>query len=372
MTKPMKHLCIISLGSNQGDKLQYLQSGIKRLMQTLGPLERLSPIYETQALGFSGDDFYNACASFRTSLAPQYVMEQLLSIEQEHGRERSKGGIYSSRTLDLDLLFYDELQIDTATLILPHPRLHQRNFVLQPLADIHPDQYHPVLDQSVAKLQLVSPDESALKRLPYHQWTPPIFDNHPQLVIEGNIGSGKTTLTEMIANHYGVKGLYEAFQKNPHLTNFYSDPKTHALAVEKFFLNDRFKQLQNFEVETQGKSTVADYGMHKSLVFARVNLSRGFRAYRREFRKRQKQLRFISLWVYLHRPLEELILQIEERGRSFEQDISPQYLKQLEDSYTQFIREEAPFPVLEIDAQGIDFPGDEEAFHRLLLRIFGR
>lgn len=368
----MQHLGIISLGSNQGNRVGYLQKGVQRLIQTVGPLERLSPIYETPALGFEGGDFLNACASFKTDKSPQQLMEILLSLEQESGRKRSLSGNYESRTLDLDLLFYDEVQIDTTTLVIPHPRLHLRNFVLFPLADIYPEFIHPGLESSVEKLRLASPDSSALHKQPYQRWTPPVFDRFPNLIFEGNIGVGKSTLAKMVASRFQVAALLESFEENPHLVSFYKDPKKYSFKVEKHFLTARYQQLKSFLQQSIEKQPwVADFGFHKSSIFAGVNLSgRELVDFEREFKHQLSALEPPSLWVYLHRPLEELEANIRKRSRAFEQQISAKYLQKIESSYQDFIQAKAHFKILEIDCSEVDFQQDAEAFQRLLFTIY--
>lgn len=367
----MPHLGIISLGSNQGDRLEYLQQGIQRLIQRVGALERLSPIYETPALGFEGADFLNACASFRTRLSPQDLMQTLLDLELEMGRQRSQTDRYESRTLDLDLLFYDEEQVDTTTLVLPHPRLHLRNFVLYPLADIHPEVLHPEFGKTIAQLRQESKDSSRLQKQEYAFWTPPIFEYFPSIVFEGNIGVGKTTLTQKVAKQYQVSARYEAFQKNPHLGDFYSDPQKHAWAVEKFFLNDRLEQISTFHKESKpGECWVADYGIQKSLIFAQVNLGESYSEFQQNYQLKTASLPTPRLWVYLQRPIAELLENIQNRKRDFEQNIGEAYLRVVEESYQEFIREEASFKVIEIAAEGIDYTQDEEAFQRLLFTVY--
>ncbi len=367
----MPHLGIISLGSNQGNRLEYLQQGIQRLIQSVGVLERLSPIYETPALGFEGADFLNACASFQTRLSPQDLMQTLLDLELDMGRQRSQTDRYESRTLDLDLLFYDEEQVDTTTLVLPHPRLHLRNFVLYPLADIHPEVFHPEFGKTVAELRQESKDSSSLQKQEYAFWTPPIFEYFQTIVFEGNIGVGKTTLTQKVAEQYQVPARYEAFQKNPHLSDFYSDPQKHALAVESFFLNDRLEQLQRFQQKSQpGERWVADYGIQKSLIFAQVNLGKSFAKFQNKYQRKTESLSAPKIWVYLQRPVAELLEHIRNRKRDFEQNIGEEYLLAVEQSYQKFIREQASFKVIEIAAEGIDYTQDEEAFQRLLFTIY--
>ncbi|HZV07814.1 MAG TPA: 2-amino-4-hydroxy-6-hydroxymethyldihydropteridine diphosphokinase [Gemmataceae bacterium] len=151
----------IALGSNLGDRDDYLQRALAALRQTEGiDVTRVSPVYETRPVGGpAGQGAYlNAVAEVRTERSAQNLLDTLLAIEQSLGRERTGGtGVppverYGPRTIDLDLLFYGDLIHEDARLIVPHPRLHERLFVLQPLAQLAPGLVHPVLKQSIADL----------------------------------------------------------------------------------------------------------------------------------------------------------------------------------------------------------------------------
>lgn len=148
-----QHDCYISLGSNLGDRLQYLQNAIaaiSRLPDTT--VKAISNVYETDPVGYIDQpQFLNAVIGARTNLAPRQVMASLLTIEQSLGRKRTfRNG---PRTIDLDLLLFDDFVIDVRPqLIVPHPRMHERAFVLLPLYDVAKALLHPVFQTPVAKL----------------------------------------------------------------------------------------------------------------------------------------------------------------------------------------------------------------------------
>lgn len=144
-------LAAISLGSNQGDSLGILAGAVQCLDQTPNiQVVRCSPWYPTQAVGPPQPDFWNGCALLAVTLSPEDLLATLQDVEQHFGRQRSL--FWGPRTLDLDLLLYGDLQLQTPQLELPHPRLYERAFVLIPLADIFPDGWHPRLCQSIAQL----------------------------------------------------------------------------------------------------------------------------------------------------------------------------------------------------------------------------
>lgn len=142
----------ISLGSNLGDRHAYLHQALVALARA-GAVTAVSSIYETAPVGFTAQPaFLNAVARLETSLPPVELMTALLAIERELGRDRATSVPKGPRTLDLDLLLYDDRVIDQPGLTVPHPAMHERRFVLEPLAEIAPDALHPILKRSASAL----------------------------------------------------------------------------------------------------------------------------------------------------------------------------------------------------------------------------
>jgi len=159
----MPALAYLSLGSNVGDRENYLRDAIARL-ETQGRVVSVSSFYETEPVEFTGQAWFLNCAvALETSETPEQLMARLLHIEQEMGRQRiQKKG---PRTIDLDILLFGDTILDSAGLIIPHPGMHKRRFVLDPLAEIAPEARHPVLKKTVRELLDALPAGQIVRKL---------------------------------------------------------------------------------------------------------------------------------------------------------------------------------------------------------------
>lgn len=148
----MGKIAFLGIGTNLGDREGFLNKAIENIGNLAGRVITLSKIYETESWGFRTENkFLNMVIGIETKLSPGTLLKRLLQIETLMGRERSSEG-YASRTIDLDILLYDELVIRKPDLRIPHPLIQDRKFVLVPLCDIVPEMIHPVLKKTFAML----------------------------------------------------------------------------------------------------------------------------------------------------------------------------------------------------------------------------
>jgi deoxyguanosine kinase len=178
------------------------------------------------------------------------------------------------------------------------------------------------------------------------------------IVIEGNIGAGKTSLATKLADETNSKLVLEQFAENPFLPKFYKEPERYAFPVELTFLADRYQQLKN-EINPRDlfqTKTISDYYFVKSLIFSRKTLKDDeYSLYKRLFDIIQQQLTKPDIYVYLHVTPERLQKNIRMRGRSYELDISIEYLEQIQKSYFDFIKSHPEMTFLVVDANNLDF-----------------
>lgn len=177
------------------------------------------------------------------------------------------------------------------------------------------------------------------------------------ITIEGNIGAGKTTLAQLLSQHYNARLILEEFADNPFLPKFYEKPEQYAFPVELFFMAERFKQLKEL-LQQQNlfqELTISDYLFNKCLLFAKVTLPEDeYRLYQRLFDIIHQQLVQPDLLIYLHAPVEKLQSNIKKRNRSYEQNIPDEYLSNIQDTYTSYIRQQS-IKTLFVDVSHADF-----------------
>ncbi|MGV3529273.1 MAG: deoxynucleoside kinase [Flavisolibacter sp.] len=184
------------------------------------------------------------------------------------------------------------------------------------------------------------------------------------VTVEGNIGAGKTTLSHLLAKHYNARLVLEQFADNPFLPKFYENPSQYAFPLELFFMAERFKQLKELiqQKDLFQSITISDYLFTKCLLFAKVNLPEDeFKLYQRLFDIIHQQLVQPDILIYLHAPVSRLQENIRKRARSYEQNIPDEYLFNIQETYTYYIRQHN-IKTLFVDASNADFLDNPEHF----------
>lgn len=372
------HTVYLALGTNLGDRFEYLQVAVDAIFKQIGTITNISAVYQTPALGFDGADFLNCVLVLQTPYKAQVVLKEILSIEKTLGRQRSKGAGYASRVIDIDILFYNQQVISQAHLQVPHPQMAHRKFVLQPLVDLSPQMVHPVSQKTLADMLSHTKDTSVVDKQtkelsnPIHRYD---FSKINYIAIEGNIGAGKTSLCQMLSTDFNTKLILERFKDNPFLPKFYKDPQRYAFALEMSFLADRYQQLLEdiAQFDLFNQCVVADYDAYKSLIFAKVTLQQEeYNLYKKLFYLMHKELPKPDVYIYLYQNTERLLENIKKRGRSYENSIQADYLQKINDGYLEFIKNQHNDSIKIIDISGLDFVENREDYLLLLDQILAK
>ena len=367
-------LTYLSLGSNLGDRQINIQSALNQIDKRAGNIISISKLYENPSFGFEGDMFYNCCIGLKTILSPIELLNEILLIEKEGGRIRKIEEGYLSRTIDIDILFYENKTINSDELKIPHPKLHERNFVIKPLLDIAKGKIHPFFKKSILEIRDDLKDFSQVVEIKNNLYNPVFnsLEDHNNIVIEGNIGIGKTSLAKKLSKNLNKNLILEGFIDNPFLEKFYQDPKRYALNLELTFLVDRCRQLNDYknQLDIFKTGVVFDYDIVKSLIFAGVTLNENdFNLYRNIFYFMTKDLLKPNLIIFLMQSPENLLLNIEKRGRYFEKNIKKDYLKKINQAYIKSLKSKTDWNILFIDVSDIDFVENDSDYLELLFRI---
>ena len=372
MNEPKK--VYISLGSNLGNRLQNLQNALFHLNTEIGRTTAVSKVYESESWGFDAADFLNACVTLESQLTPHEVLSKILLIEKMLGRERTNAKEYTSRTIDVDILYYGNEIMQTDQLTVPHPKLQDRKFVLLPLADISPQFYHPILKKDTRNLLQECRDKGLIRKTQYklYKSRQELFSNLSFIAIEGNIGAGKTTLAQKVAEDFNGKLVLERFADNPFLPKFYDDQGRYAFPLEMSFLADRYQQFTDdtSQFDLFKNFMVSDYDIYKSLIFAQVTLQKDeFNLYRKLFNLMYREVKKPRIYIYLYQSTDRLLKNIQKRGRDYEQSIEAAYLDKINKGYFEFFKSYPEQNTLIIDVGEMDFVAHSTDYNAIIQKI---
>ncbi len=358
-----------------GNRFENLQKAVDSLFGKIGSVVKISSVYETPAMGFEGDAFLNCAIWMKTDLKPSKTLKTILEIEKVMGRKRDASKTYTSRPIDIDIIFIDDEIIESEKLIVPHPEMAKRKFVLQPLAELNSQLIHPVSQKNIIKLLADTEDKSGLEK--QSKWlSNPMKDfnisQYNYIAIEGNIGAGKTCLATKIANDFNAKLILERFKDNPFLPKFYEDAARYAFPLEMSFLADRYQQLVDdiTQFDLFKESVIADYDVNKSLIFASITLpEEEYALYKKLFQVMHKDLPKPDMYIYLYQNTERLLENIKKRGRKYEQSIEAEYLQKLNTGYLEFIKNQHSENIKIIDISELDFLQNRADYLKILKEI---
>lgn len=186
------------------------------------------------------------------------------------------------------------------------------------------------------------------------------------IAIEGNIGSGKTSLAKKLKRDLQASLILESFAENPFLPKFYKNPEKHAFSLELFFMAERYNQMKKREQELFNSVIISDYAFIKSKLFATYNLKDSeLTLFNRLFEIMNASVLRPQFVIYLYASIERLQENIKKRGRDFEQNITDEYLQNIQSNYLDYLRKQKAFPVLIIDVTDIDFLKDNKSYNQI-------
>ena len=343
----------IGLGSNLGDRNAYIKNALNALAETKAiELTRTSELIETAPLaGANQPKYLNAVAEIKTTLTAENLLKKLTNIETSLGRVRKEK--WSPRIIDLDLLLFGSDVINHPDLIVPHPQMHLRSFVLRGLCQLNPDLLHPVIKEPVSELAARSNGcDFALN---------PAM---PQLVsLAGIIGVGKTTLAKKLSNLLDCKLILEPYNENPFLPDVYAGKEDLALDSQLFFLTHRTEQLNHNNLPS-GQIAVTDYVFDKELIYARLLLdAQQLALYEEIYPQFTTKVIVPVLIIYLTDSVQNCLQRIHRRNRPYEQKIEPKFLEALSRDYDRLFAHWKTSPVIRKNMSDFDCINPENIEH---------
>jgi 2-amino-4-hydroxy-6-hydroxymethyldihydropteridine diphosphokinase len=306
--------CLIGLGANFGDRQATLSAAVARLRQQPAvQVVATSPWFETAPVGGPAGQaaYLNGALLVETALPPHSVLELLQQVECDLGRRRQER--WGPRSIDLDLLLYDQLVLLSPTLVLPHPRMAWRRFVLRPAACIASEMVHPTIGWTIS--QLLEHLDAAT----------------PYIAITGPVGAGKTELAERLARHVAARLIHDPLD-TALLEAFHADPASRAWPIELQFLRQRSELLRAGAPPWKDRSrlVVSDFWFRQSLAYARSRLAtEQWEAFYDHWERADREVVQPKLIVVLDVPAVELRQRVFSRGRPFEGNIKVEQLERI-------------------------------------------
>lgn len=365
----------LALGSNVGDRAGHLRKALEMLREVSTGMFRVSRIYETEPLGPGVQEKYlNLCVRLTTILNPRQLLEFCKEAEERVGR--IPRGRWEPREIDIDILAYEGRVMREADLTLPHPHIPERQFVLVPLAEIDPDTVLPGHRDSVTRLLSHCREAQGPSPITEYRLLPAgsvsLPDHLRYVAIEGVIGAGKSTLVKLIGERLNGQTLYEEFENNPFLADFYKDRHRFAFQTQIFFLLSRFRQIQDYfqQQDLFRPQVISDYMFAKDKIFATQNLDENeMGLYQRLAGMMERQLPRPDYVVYLQADTKTLMSRIRMRDRDYERNMDEAYIESLNRAYNNYFHYYDASPLLIVNTNHIDFVRRQEDLNLLIEQI---
>jgi deoxyguanosine kinase len=365
----------LALGSNLGDREVFIQKALDALRNiATGPI-RKSKVYETPPLGPGAQGKYlNLCVRFPTRLSARELLDYCRETESRVGRQAR--GRWAAREIDLDILAYGNDIVHEENLVIPHPHILDRQFVLVPLADLDPDftltGFTETVSRQLERCIEVQGRQDIAEYRPRPSLGRSLPDRVRYLAVEGVIGVGKSTLVKALGERLGCMELYEEFENNPFLSDFYKDKTRYAFQTQVFFFLSRYRQIQELfqQQDLFRPQIVSDYMFAKDKVFATLNLDENELALYYKFAGLlERELVRPDYVVYLQADTRTLMQRIRLRDRAYERTIEEPYIEALNRAYNTYFHYYAASPLLVVNTNNIDFVKNPEDLDMLIDRI---
>ena len=331
--------CLIGLGANLGNRRETLEAAVARLRQHAAlRITAISRWHETAPVGGPPGQpaFLNGALAAETSLPPHALLELLQQVERELGRRPAER--WGPRPIDLDLLLYDQLVLATATLVLPHPRMAWRRFVLEPAVEVAGAMIHSTTGWTLSRL-LEHLDTAA-----------------PYVAITGPIAAGKTELAERLARQSAARLILEPLDL-AQLEAFYADPAGRAWQTELQFLQQRSRLLAagGPPWSDAPRLVLSDFWFHQSLAFARVWLApQQLEEFQRQWESARRRVVRPKLTVLLDAPGAELLRRVVRRGRRCERSLQVEQLERIRQAMLAEASQPDVGPLLRLASDDVD------------------
>ena len=365
----------LALGSNLDDREGYIQKALEALAAiAVSPL-RKSKVYETAPVGPGPQDKYlNLVVRLSTRMEPRALLKFIGDTETNLGRQpRAR---WAPREIDIDILAYGREIIHEEGLAVPHPSILDRQFVLVPLADLDPEFILPGFKETVGRqlLRCIEvqgrQDVSEYRPLPAAQTALP--ERIRYISVEGVIGVGKSTLVRALCERMGCMPLFEEFENNPFLSDFYKDKSRYAFQTQMFFFLSRYRQIQDVfhQQDLFRPQILSDYMFAKDKIFATLNLDENeLQLYYKMADIMERNLIKPDYAIYLQADTKTLMSRIRLRDRPYERGMDEAYIESLNQAYNTFFHYYSGSPLLIINTNNIDFVRNPEDLNLLVETI---